>query len=57
MRDHLPQRVITLENYRISKVFCGSDQTYCITSCKDPKLFSWGSNNCGKLGHSYSKNQ
>jgi hypothetical protein len=31
IRDPLPQKVIALENYFISKVVCGTDQTYSIT--------------------------
>ena len=44
IRDPLPQKVSTLEKVKISKVFCGSDQSYCITMPPDVKVFSWGSN-------------
>ena len=55
IRDPLPQKVNPLEKYKITKVICGSDQTYCLTEIPDKKVFSWGSNQNAKLGHSYFK--
>lgn len=31
IRDPLPQRVLTLDKYNITKVICGSDQTFALT--------------------------
>lgn len=56
IRDPHPQRVYHLENLRIEKVICGSDQTYCIAQSSERRhVFSWGCNSYAKLGHSYKK--
>jgi alpha-tubulin suppressor-like RCC1 family protein len=59
IRDPLPQKVSALEKYNITKVICGSDQTFCLTSSTNSPdgthCFSWGSNQNAKLGHSYFK--
>jgi|688.fasta_scaffold626403_1 alpha-tubulin suppressor-like RCC1 family protein len=54
IRDPLPQKVIALENYFISKVVCGTDQTYSISE-EEKLCFSWGCNQHAKLGHSYKR--
>lgn len=55
IRDALPQRVVALDQYNVTKVICGSDQTFCITAAPEYHCFSWGSNQNAKLGHSYYK--
>jgi alpha-tubulin suppressor-like RCC1 family protein len=51
----LPQRVQALEPYFVTKVICGTDQTYCITESENERhCFSWGCNQHAKLGHSFS---
>lgn len=55
IRDPRPERVTALDKYMIKQVICGSDQTFCITSPPDNHIFSWGSNQNAKLGHSFFK--
>lgn len=55
IRDPRPERVMALDKRAIQKVICGSDQTFCITNAPENHVYSWGSNQNAKLGHSYFK--
>lgn len=55
IRDPRPERVLALDKYHVQQVICGSDQTFCITAGPENHVFSWGSNQNAKLGHSYFK--
>ncbi len=32
IRDPLPQKVTSLEKYNVTKIICGSDQTFCLAT-------------------------
>ncbi len=56
IKDSLPQKVISLDHMMVEKVFCGSEQTFCIAFQEHEnqrQVYSWGCNQYAKLGHSY----
>ena len=58
IKDPLPQRVTALDQFKIERVECGSDQTFAITAPFEEQgrhCFSWGCNSHGQLGHSHQQ--
>lgn len=54
IKDPLPHPIPTFQETAIARVICGSDQTFAITR-DGQQVYSWGSNQNAKLGHSYIK--